>query len=144
VRIGDVADGTGNTVLVGESYTAPELLHEDERMDYGYIGSPQIDPYDPSKVPAGDRNEFSEFVGSTAAPMNLVRVLKAILAKAGDPNGDAAVDADHAESSFGSYHAGGAAFCMADGSVRFLAETIGRIVSTGLGSRAGGKTAGEF
>lgn len=144
VAIRDVSDGTGNTVLVGESYTAPDFAVGAQRFDFWYIGSPEIDPYDPESAPVGGGTAFSEFVGSTAARLNLGRMLKTLVSQAGVPGAEAAISVHHAESSFGSYHDGGAFFCMADGSVRFIGETIDRTVYTGLGSREGAERSGEF
>jgi prepilin-type processing-associated H-X9-DG protein len=45
------------------------------------------------------------------------------------------------EMSFGSYHRGGATFGLADGSVRFIGETIDMNVYRPLGSRDGGEVA---
>jgi uncharacterized protein YdhG (YjbR/CyaY superfamily) len=48
------------------------------------------------------------------------------------------------ESSFGSYHVGGAYFCLADGSARFVSDSIDRAVYAGLGSRDKGEVVGGF
>ena len=45
---------------------------------------------------------------------------------------------------FASYHEGGAQFTMADGSVRFISESIDLRVFGFVGSRSGGETLGEF
>jgi hypothetical protein len=45
---------------------------------------------------------------------------------------------------FGSYHTGGAQFCLGDGSVRFLSENINLPVLKNLGNRADGAMLGDF
>jgi prepilin-type N-terminal cleavage/methylation domain-containing protein/prepilin-type processing-associated H-X9-DG protein len=45
---------------------------------------------------------------------------------------------------FGSYHTGGAHFCMADGSVQFVRETIDLAIYRGLGQRSDGTPVGGF
>jgi len=45
---------------------------------------------------------------------------------------------------FGSYHAGGTHFAMADGSVRFINASVNVTTYLGLGTRAGGEVLGEF
>jgi hypothetical protein len=42
---------------------------------------------------------------------------------------------------FGSMHTGGAQFAIADGSVRFISQSIDQITFNALGSRAGGEVA---
>jgi len=43
-----------------------------------------------------------------------------------------------------SYHAGGVHVCLADGSTRFISDTIGASVWSALGTRAGSEVVGEF
>ena len=45
---------------------------------------------------------------------------------------------------FASYHSGGAQFCLADGSVRFVNESVDAVTFNALGSRAGSEVIGEF
>ena len=46
--------------------------------------------------------------------------------------------------SFGSNHSGGANFCLGDGSVRFITESINITTYRRLGSRAGGEVIASF
>ena len=102
-----------------------------ENTDHWGIGSPDIDGYDHSKAPNGPGQEFTEFVGSTAAALNARKR-------------EAEFTGCEIESSFGSYHVGGAYFCLADGSARFVSESIDRAVYAGLGSRDKGEVVGGF
>jgi len=114
VSLSCVRDGSSNTILVGESYT--EYIDIDgQKYDYWIIGSPQID----------GNGEYSEFCGSTGAPMNI--------------RFNDSFDTHHKEVAFGSYHSGGATFAMGDGSVHFLSESIEMNVYQALGSRDGGE-----
>jgi prepilin-type processing-associated H-X9-DG protein len=45
---------------------------------------------------------------------------------------------------FASYHSGGAHFCLTDGSVRFINESIDAVTFNALGSRSGSEVIGEF
>lgn len=130
-RVGfrDIVDGSSSTILVGESYTDPDFVKDGQAMDFWYIGSPQADPCRCNGGSGG--TEFSEFVGTTLAPMN------AYLNQPG-------LDGRLMELSFGSYHSGGAQFAMCDGNVRFIADTIDSQVYLGLGSRNGGEIVSEF
>jgi prepilin-type N-terminal cleavage/methylation domain-containing protein/prepilin-type processing-associated H-X9-DG protein len=129
VRFPDISDGTSNTIVVGESRTDPEFVKDGQGMDFWYIGSPQADPCACNGGTGG--TEFSEFVGSTLAPMN------AFLTR---PD----VSGRLMELSFGSYHAGGAMFLMGDGNVRFLADSMDATVYLGLGSIRGKEPVSGF
>ncbi len=137
-----VTDGTSNTLLLGESYTDfefekacnsldPNNMTARENTDHWSIGSPDIDGYSHALAPGGQGQEFTEFVGSTAAAVN-ARLRQAEFTGC------------EIESSFGSYHGGGAFFCLCDGSVRFIADAIDRSAYRGLGSRNGREVVGEF
>ncbi len=129
VRLGDVLDGTSNTIFVGESRTDPLFNKDGQGMDFWYLGSPQADP---CRCDGGNGGtEFSEFVGTTLAPLNAY-------VKRPDLHGRLM------ELSFGSYHHGGAMFAMGDGNVRFLADTIDAEIYRGLGSRNGGEVLSGF
>jgi prepilin-type N-terminal cleavage/methylation domain-containing protein len=129
IRLGDVLDGTSNTILVGESRTDPLFNKDGQGMDFWYLGSPQADPCRCDGGTGGP--EFSEFVGSTLAPLNAY-------VRRPDLHGRLM------ELSFGSYHHGGAMFAMADGNVRFLADSIDSAIYRGLGSRGGGEVLSGF
>lgn len=142
----DMTDGTSNTVVVGESYTAHDWggFNEGgntEVADFWYIGSPQIDPWNPNDPINGGGTEFSEFVGATSGPINMIPTMMN-LERTGRPLGELSIDI--AMLTFGSYHTGGAYFCLGDGSVRFISESINMDTYKALGSRAGGEPVSEF
>jgi prepilin-type N-terminal cleavage/methylation domain-containing protein len=129
VRFPDVSDGTSNTIFVGESRTDPDFSKDGQGMDFWYIGSPQADPCACDGGTGG--TEFTEFVGSTLAPMNAVQKrpeISGVLMELG----------------FGSYHVSGAQFLMGDGNVRFIPDTIDSTVYLGLGSVNGSEVVSGF
>jgi prepilin-type N-terminal cleavage/methylation domain-containing protein/prepilin-type processing-associated H-X9-DG protein len=128
VALRDILDGTSTTILLGESYTDVDFIQDGNAMDYWFLGSPQIDPCRCDGSAAG--TEFTEFVGSTAARLNARWI--------------ASSSGYEKEMSFGSYHAGGAYFCFADGSVRFIAEGVDHSLYRALGSRHGSEVIGRF
>jgi hypothetical protein len=89
-------------------------------MDFWYIGSPQADPW------PGTATEYTEFVGSTAVPMNARKI--------------ASTSGYVKEMSFTSFHPAGALFCYADGAVKFIPYSIQFPTYQALGSRNGGET----
>ncbi len=124
VSFRDIIDGLSNTVAIGESSTDPAFVKDGQAMDHWYIGSPQVDPCRCDGGTGG--TEFTECVGTGVVPMNL---------RFNDP----AAHGRLMEMSFGSYHPGGAMFNLADGSVRFVAETIDFAVYQAACTRDGGE-----
>jgi prepilin-type N-terminal cleavage/methylation domain-containing protein len=126
VRAGDITDGMSNTVLVGESYTDPHFIKDGQGMDYWQLGAPQTGTW----IPGGDGGtEFSEGIGSMGPKLN-ARL-------------DQSVPGAVMEVAFGSHHSGGAFFGFADGSVRFIADSIDIHVYRATGTRAGREAVGE-
>lgn len=124
VRFVEIIDGTSNTAMFGEMHTDPEYVKDRQGMDYWQIGLPQTERW----VRGGrGGTEYSEAIASTYPKINSWR--------------DPTVHGVLMEIAFGSYHAGGANFCFADGSCRFIADTIDHTVYRGLGSRNGQETA---
>jgi prepilin-type N-terminal cleavage/methylation domain-containing protein/prepilin-type processing-associated H-X9-DG protein len=98
-RIADVTDGTSNTTLFCER--AFGLLSADDQNFYGWWNS----------------GYWADGSISARVPINYARkVINQIV-----PNGWWSIPLDGA----GSFHPGGANFAFADGSVRFLKDTIG-------------------
>jgi prepilin-type N-terminal cleavage/methylation domain-containing protein len=127
VRFADVVDGLTNTILIGESYTDPLYIKDGQAMDYWQLGAPQTGTW----IPGGTGgSEFSEGIGSTGPQIN--------------SRLDLSVSGHVMEVSFGSYHTGGAMFSLADGSVRFISDTIDLATYRALGSRRGGEVANDY
>jgi type II secretory pathway pseudopilin PulG len=129
----DIIDGSTNTLMVGESYTDPNYVKDNQGMDYWNFFIPQI--WDNGTMRCwsagnGSGTEHSEAAGSTLVPIN--------------SRLNPSVHGVLMEISFGSYHVGGAFFTLGDGSVRFLSENIDRTLYQGLGSRNGGEVVGDF
>jgi hypothetical protein len=115
VRVGDVTDGTSNTLMVGE-----ERIGSADNRWWGEVhGAPGYDAFRQWTEP------FS--VTSTVRGIN---------------NTDSSWG--YYGQSFGSVHEGGAHFCMGDGSARFISENINIAVFCFLGSKNAGEVTGEF
>ena len=130
VKMTGITDGTSNTIAIGEAegdVTAVAdagLIRENNaasqgRKDHWAIGSDDVD--------TGNQGDMSEFLGSTACQMNMRK-----------PAVGTPAFAEY-ELSYGSRHSGGANFLLADGSVKFLRDTIDRVTFRALGTRAGGE-----
>lgn len=129
VRFADIIDGTSNTLMLGESQFDLKFVKDGNAMDFWIVGSPQTDP---CRCDSGNGGtEFTEAVGSTYERMNLRKQ-------------NPAATGYLMELSFGGYHPGGAMFCLSDGSVRFIAETVDLQTYRALGSRDGGETLGDY
>ena len=124
VSLRDVRDGSSNTVAVGEAQFDNSFEQDNNSIDHWYIGSLTIDP------PWG--SDFSEFVGSTGARINVFNLGR-----------DASTVAEK-ELSFGSYHKGGCHFLIADGSVRFVSESIDADIRRAIGTRADNEVVTDF
>ena len=91
-------------------------------MDYWSVGSSQIDSFN-----WGTRGgtEFTEACGSTAVKIN-ARL-------------DPSLHGTWMEISFGSYHPSGATFGCADGSTKFISNSVDQALYKGMGSINGGE-----
>lgn len=129
-NIGSITDGTSNTIAIGEAESdltvVPEMgvirennASQSGRKDHWPFGSDDVD--------TTGQGDMSEHLGSTGVAMNLPKVA----------SGTAAFAAY--ELSFGSRHVGGANFGYADGSVRYLSQSIDAATYSGLGTRNGGE-----
>jgi prepilin-type N-terminal cleavage/methylation domain-containing protein/prepilin-type processing-associated H-X9-DG protein len=131
IRPEAVSDGLSNTILVSEAVPdfTPGLTPEDcsdnhGRKDHWYIGSDDVD--------TTGRGDISEFLGSTGVPMNLPKVASGQL-------GFAAY-----EIGYSSKHPGGVNVLLADGSVRFIKQSIDPLTWRALGTRARGDSIEDF
>jgi prepilin-type N-terminal cleavage/methylation domain-containing protein/prepilin-type processing-associated H-X9-DG protein len=102
-RIADVTDGLSSTILLGERMLYERYRAETNCWFSGWLGDSLFD---------------------TLTPMNPQRLTAIASLPAPDPNGWPGVEDNALWNSASSLHSGGANFAMADGSVRFLKETI--------------------
>jgi prepilin-type N-terminal cleavage/methylation domain-containing protein/prepilin-type processing-associated H-X9-DG protein len=116
VRLTDVVDGTSNTLLFGErNYRQPAVNGcTQDTWDWGAWGAATGVIYD-----MGDTH------GSSRVPINTVC--------------GSTVGQDDRLNAFGSLHSGGANFAFADGSVRFLSDSIDLFTLQALSTRDGGE-----
>ena len=122
-RMRDLTDGASNTIAIGEAQFDVTRVQNGNVYDHWAIGSPQI-----PRLP----DETSEFIGSTAARINIV-------------NAELGMSSiEEKEMSFGSYHVGGCQVLLGDASVRFVSENVNRETWASLGTRGGGEVIGEF
>jgi prepilin-type processing-associated H-X9-DG protein len=121
-RIAKIEDGTSNTLAIGER----TYIFRDWMTGAYWVDTP------PTQICTGassnirypinaDVNQFGYYVGDGSAPANakFSMLLNDLF--------------------FGSYHPGGAQFCMADGSVHMLADSIDFTVFGDLATIAGGE-----
>jgi len=120
IKFSGITDGTSNTFIGGESPFSVQGVCTicDRQYGYTYDGDAAN-----NAVSGGD---FSEQVCSTFYPMN--RSMS-----------NQTVGGDERELSFGSYHTGGCAMHLADGSVRFVSQSVDMTVWRAYGSRDGGE-----
>ena len=127
-----VTDGSSNTFLFGERY------HRDPQFD---LQQPLVSP---NTGPIAQNGRWACIAGlgslamvelSTPVPINYQV----------PPGGDLSTLEDRA-CAFGSGHPGGANFAFADGSVRFLSDSIPLLILQALSTRAGGEvdSGGDF
>ncbi len=112
-RFRDVTDGLTQTLMVGEAY-------------HQHVDDPRCTICDrflffSDSIDAGNGGDFSEALGSTFHPVNT---------KAGNAE---------AELAFGSFHTGGANFCLGDGSVKFYSDNVNIDLWRAIGSRSNGE-----
>ena len=120
IKMGNVADGTSNTFLLGE------FNHNDPNWET-FAGQ----GFDGSLVgwsrwyPAKGDNGLGNIMGGAHAPINYE--IPWAFGEPGAPSGGGSAwwpYADLRKSAFGSEHPGGANFVLVDGSVKFIAEGL--------------------
>jgi prepilin-type processing-associated H-X9-DG protein len=118
-RIAKITDGTSHTLAVGER----TYFFRDWMDGCSYVGNPKTRICTEASLNVrypinADRNTFGYYVGDPEAPPGKTTMLLNDLY-------------------FGSQHAGGANFCLADGSVHFIGETIDFPVYQDLSTKNG-------
>ena len=132
-RVAEISDGLSSTALVGETLPDQYEFGTDfsgnwQKVDHWFIGSGEMLNY--AELASYMSNETSECLGSTACPINSLKIEDAPI--------------DHKELSFGSNHPGGINMGFADGHVQFLRDSIDAMVYSALGTRKHGEVVGEF
>jgi prepilin-type N-terminal cleavage/methylation domain-containing protein len=132
LKLAHVSDGMSNTLMLGESiFDTSEFEGSSKGMDHWYIGSYQVDY----------NIEMSEFLGSTAVPLNLYHQHSdsSLLSMSASARNKLFSEMAFG---FGSWHAGNlTAFSFADGSTVMLPATIDERVYSNLGNRSDGEVA---
>ena len=129
VKIAQVRDGTSNVFLIGETKYCPMPNSSGSGTAYASWDSAL--------------RVYPE--GSYAFPQGLCATMEAInSADWSLYNPSEFFSGNVAASTFGSYHQGGCNFCMADGSVHFVTETIDINLYRSLGIRNDGLPLGGF
>ncbi len=135
IKFADIYDGLSNTLMLGEAEPDPELQNiastketpNTGRKDHWYIGGDDFDNW--------EGTDWSEMGGSTAVAINF----KKPLVKPTPVSFDSSLEWGAYEVSFGSNHPGGAQFCLADGSVRFIQQDIDPVIYSAMGTRDNGE-----
>jgi prepilin-type N-terminal cleavage/methylation domain-containing protein/prepilin-type processing-associated H-X9-DG protein len=139
VRMGDVTDGLSGTFLFGERD------HTDPNYDTYYTAGWATEPMGQWGwwAPSGGAFGLSDVTLSTFATMNY-RVPVPANGPGGDQTTFSSLYDPFRVGAYGSRHTGGANFCLADGSVRFVSENVDGAVYIGLGTRAKGEVVTDF
>jgi len=114
--LSDITDGLSNTILVGETAGRPDLFEKGQPMK-----------------PYRDIEKYN----SPMTPHQAAWAVSTLFVTIVHPRGHA-VNETNKQGLF-SFHSGGANVALADGSVRFLAESTDEKVLTALVTRAGGE-----
>lgn len=127
-NITSVTDGVSNTLMFGERHYFDPVFDSspiigDRIADWGWVWfGAQGDAFLGTSVPINFKLPVNF---NTRTP------------------GEMQVLFDDRINAFGSGHSGGANFCMGDGSVRFIRDSISPVTFAGLGTRAGGEVLGN-
>ena len=141
VYLGQIKDGTSNTLLIGEAEPDPQLAEiastretpNSGRKDHWAIGSDDMDNW--------EGTDWSEAGGSTAVAINYPR--PAVDFPTSPFVLDGSLEWGAYEVSFSSNHSGGAQFCRADSSVKFFSDQVDAAILSALGTRNNGEVIPE-
>jgi len=125
----DCSDGSTNTILVAETiFDTSDFMGSSRGMDHWYIGSYQVD-FD---------SELSEFLGSTAIPLNLYHRHSDASLAGMSASARASLFSEMAFG-FASWHAGdGVNVSFTDGSTKYVNAEVDPLVLSNLGNRSDG------
>jgi prepilin-type N-terminal cleavage/methylation domain-containing protein len=135
-RIGDVTDGTSNTLMVGERPPSRDLFYGWWFAGAGMEGDGTADVGLPV-------NAYNPFIGSAGAPE-----CPPFMVNGGYPPDPAdqtsffqpgTVNNDCSQLHFWSFHSGGSNFLLADASVHFISYTVGQDVMKAMATYQGGE-----
>jgi prepilin-type N-terminal cleavage/methylation domain-containing protein/prepilin-type processing-associated H-X9-DG protein len=156
VRILDIADGSSNTMALGDAAGGTPLFLVRDRNNPTQpvidVLTGQVVPIDQAWACAGAGDVSHPFYGSVFGvtaqyglgsspvdePMNAHLVMPSVCSN--DPRGDNLAGKDSV-SGFRSAHTGGCNFAFCDGSVRFVRQDIDAATYRALSTYAGGETA---
>lgn len=122
VTLQGVTDGTSNTILMGERRRKDDVYNVVYKDDF----------QNRSGWAWANSNAGFDYLFGTQVPINWVM-------PAGTTSDPGFVLEDERFNAYGSFHTGGANFCFADGSVRFLPDSTPLTVLQPLGTRSGGE-----
>jgi prepilin-type N-terminal cleavage/methylation domain-containing protein/prepilin-type processing-associated H-X9-DG protein len=132
ISLSDIRDGASNTIMLGEKF------HDDPNFN-------QLPPNFRSNLLmhqwsmwawSGGWKGSGHIFCSCSVPINHM---------VPTPPGSGFLPQDLRVNAWGSGHPGGANFCMADGTVRFIQQTLPQTILCALSTRAGGKpVSGDF
>jgi prepilin-type processing-associated H-X9-DG protein len=132
IRFEDIKDGTSETMLLGEYYHYDPIFDQIQNANWGPM--------------AGNTWLFEFYeVCFTSAPLNYRDPPIATTYTPYDfTNPQWYAVWDLRTTSFGSGHPGGANFCMADGSVRFIVNEVSQLTYQRLSTIAAGDVPGDW
>lgn len=131
VKFRDITDGTSNTVMVGEVPYGPNGTTNSSGTMIDYRGAVWIGITSNGNSTAGVRSNVAT-----------IQTLRGIIAS-GATSKEYVINGTNSNA-FGSHHAGGAQFVLADASARFIAETLDAAVVNRIATRNDGEVVGEF
>jgi len=143
VTIADITDGTSNTLCVAEVAGRNQLWRKGKLVSFLMTGTTNDD--------IEGQHQFRSSGGTWADTFNTIRWKGRAFDGTGI-EGLCGINCSNATSSYDSddsaglysFHSGGVQILMADGSVRFLSESVSPAVCASLVTRATGDALGEF